>query len=166
MRFDVIGNVVDEKNKPIVGVVVDDGSQGVQTDINGYYEIKTDKSILNFRIIGFDPVVYDLSKKFKDNSSVNVDVVMSETKDLKNNSNIEVNEKKSQKKYLYAGFSAVALGGMAFLVSKKLKLKTIYSVASIIGLSTIGFFVGLSYFNVYSETYKKAEIKKSSSAKK
>jgi hypothetical protein len=53
MAYDVIGNVTDEQNKPIAGAVVHDGTQGISTNSEGYYEIKTDKKILNFGIIGF-----------------------------------------------------------------------------------------------------------------
>jgi hypothetical protein len=71
--YDIIGNIIDEKNRPIIGVVVDDGFKGTSTDGLGYYELKTDKKKINFRMIGFKEQSFDLSK-YKDGSSVNVDI--------------------------------------------------------------------------------------------
>jgi len=73
--YDIIGNVVDEQNRPIVGVVVDDGSKGTSTDGLGYYELKTDKNKINFKMIGFKQESFDLSK-YKDGSKVNVDITL------------------------------------------------------------------------------------------
>jgi len=73
--YDVIGNVTDEKNAPIVGVVVDDGFKGTNTDSNGYYALKTDKKTLNFRMIGYKQQSFDLSK-YRNGSSVNVDITL------------------------------------------------------------------------------------------
>ena len=73
--YDIIGNVVDEQNRPIVGVVVDDGFKGTSTDGLGYYELKTDKKKINFRMIGFKQESFDLSK-YKDGSKINVDITL------------------------------------------------------------------------------------------
>lgn len=73
--YDIIGNVVDEKNAPLIGVVVDDGFKGTSTDILGYYEIKTDKKTINFKLIGYKPKSFDLSK-YKEGSKVNVDITL------------------------------------------------------------------------------------------
>lgn len=73
--YDIIGNVVDEQNRPIIGVVVDDGSKGTSTDGLGYYELKTDKKKINFRMIGFKQESFDLSK-YKDGSKINVDITL------------------------------------------------------------------------------------------
>lgn len=73
--YDIIGNVTDGLNLPIVGVLVDDASIGTSTDKNGYYEIKTDKKTINFRMIGFKQQSFDLSK-YKDGSKVNVDITL------------------------------------------------------------------------------------------
>jgi hypothetical protein len=73
--YDIIGNVVDEQNRPIVGVVVDDGFKGTSTDTMGYYALKTDKKTINFRMIGFKQESFDLSK-YRDGSSVNVDITL------------------------------------------------------------------------------------------
>ena len=73
--YDVIGNITDEKNAPIVGVVVDDGFKGTNTDNNGYYALKTDKKTLNFRMIGYKQQSFDLGK-YRNGSSVNVDITL------------------------------------------------------------------------------------------
>ena len=73
--YDIIGNVVDEQNRPIIGVVVDDGSKGTASDGLGYYELKTDKKKINFRMIGYKQESFDLSK-YKDGSKVNVDITL------------------------------------------------------------------------------------------
>ena len=46
--YDIIGNVTDEKNAPISGVLVDDGKKSTTTDVNGYYEMKTDMKFIKF----------------------------------------------------------------------------------------------------------------------
>ena len=71
--YDIIGNIIDEKNRPIIGVVVDDGFKETSTDGLGYYQLKTDKKKINFRMIGYKQESFDLSK-YKDGSSVNVDI--------------------------------------------------------------------------------------------
>ena len=71
--YDIIGNVTDEKNLPVVGVIVDDGYNGTTTDTNGYYAIKTDKKILNFRMISFKPQSFNLAV-YKPNSAINLDI--------------------------------------------------------------------------------------------
>ena len=73
--YDIIGNVVDEQNRPINGVNVDDGSKETITDGFGYYELKTDKKKINFKRGGFLQESFDLSK-YKDGSKVNVDITL------------------------------------------------------------------------------------------
>ena len=73
--YDIIGNVIDEKNTPLMGVVVDDGFKGTATDNYGYYALKTDKKTINFRLIGYKQQSFDLSK-YKDGSKVNVDITL------------------------------------------------------------------------------------------
>jgi hypothetical protein len=143
MAYDVIGNVVDEQNKPIVGLIVDDGSQGVPTNNDGYYEIKTNKNILNFRMIGFKPQTFDLSK-YKIGSAVNVDITMKEDVEGGTFSVLEIVDKKipiqppvktptsALKVGLGVGFGA---GVIAFLIAKS-KLKSVPLIAGI----TIGAF--------------------------
>jgi hypothetical protein len=73
--YDVIGNITDNTNTPIAGVIVDDGVNGTSTNASGYYELKTDKKIINFRMISYKPQAFNLSV-YKPNSSVNVDVTL------------------------------------------------------------------------------------------
>jgi hypothetical protein len=73
--YDIIGNVVDEQNRPISGVNVDDGSKETTTDGFGYYELKTDKKKINFKRVGFLQESFDLSK-YKDGSKINVDITL------------------------------------------------------------------------------------------
>jgi hypothetical protein len=70
--YDVIGNITDDKNLPIAGVIVDDGVKGTSTDANGFYALKTDKKIINFRMLSYKPQAFNLSI-YKDGSAVNVD---------------------------------------------------------------------------------------------
>jgi hypothetical protein len=144
MAYDVIGNVTDQENKPIVGLIVDDGSQGVPTNSDGYYEIKTNKNILNFRIIGFKPQTFDL-KKYKDGSAVNVDITMQEDENVTTQKPLEIVASRVTikppvktptsplKVGLGVGFGA---GLIAFLIAKY-KLKSVPLIAGI----TIGTFV-------------------------
>ncbi len=73
--YDIIGNVVDEQNRPINDAVVDDGFKQTNTDGFGYYELKTDKKKINFKRVGFLQESFDLSK-YKDGSKVNVDITL------------------------------------------------------------------------------------------
>jgi len=71
----VSGIVTDEKNAPLVGVVVDDGFKGTSTNVNGEYNLTTDKKTINFKMIGFTPQSFDLSK-YQDESSVRVNITL------------------------------------------------------------------------------------------
>jgi hypothetical protein len=73
--YDIIGNVVDEQNRPINDAIVDDGFKETTTDGFGYYELKTDKKKINFKRVGFLQESFDLSK-YKDGSKVNVDITL------------------------------------------------------------------------------------------
>ena len=71
----VSGIVTDEKNAPLVGVVVDDGFKGTSTNVNGEYNLTTDKKTINFKMIGYNPQSFDLSK-YQDESSVRVNITL------------------------------------------------------------------------------------------
>jgi hypothetical protein len=71
----VSGIVTDEKNAPLVGAIVDDGFKGTSTNTNGEYNLTTDKKIINFKMIGFNPQSFDLSK-YQDESSVRVNITL------------------------------------------------------------------------------------------
>lgn len=131
--YDVIGNVTDEKNAPIVGVLVDDGFKGTNTDSNGYYALKTDKKTLNFRMIGFKQQSFDLGK-YRDGSSVNVDITLlpdTETTTLKpfevvakRNPQIIIEEKgltKTQMRNIGIALIGIGILLTSFLVYKAVK---------------------------------------------
>jgi hypothetical protein len=71
----VSGIVADEKNAPLVGAIVDDGFKGTSTNTNGEYNLTTDKKTINFKMIGFNPQSFDLSK-YQDESSVRVNITL------------------------------------------------------------------------------------------
>ena len=73
--YDIVGNVTDEQNAPLIGVIVDDGVEKVSTDKFGGYALKSSKKSLLFRINGYDDQTFDLTK-YKDGSAVNVDIKM------------------------------------------------------------------------------------------
>lgn len=143
MAYDVIGNVTDEQNKPIAGAVVHDGTQGISTNSEGYYEIKTDKKILNFGIIGFKNQTFDLSK-YKDGSAVNVDITLKQG-DVKTEKPLEIVDKrpiavkppvKSRTSPIFIGSSiGFGAGLLAFFIAKA-KFKSVPIIAGI----TIGAF--------------------------
>ena len=151
MAYDVIGNVVDTKNKPIVGLVVDDGVEGIITNNDGYYKIQPTNKILNFRMIGYKPQKFDLSK-YKDGSSVNVDITMEEL-DSNNSKTLEIVDKrpiaikppvKSRTSPTFVGLGVgFGAGLIAFFIAKA-KFKSVPIIAGI----TIGAFAisgGLGY---------------------
>lgn len=129
--YDVIGNVTDEKNAPIVGVLVDDGFKGTNTDSNGYYALKTDKKILNFRMIGYKQQSFDLSK-YRNGSSVNVDITLLPDTDSTTYKPVEIvsqrTQGKAQKKSLTKnqmrniGFTMI---GLALILTSVLVYKAI-----------------------------------------
>ena len=94
--YDIIGNVTDEKNLPIVGVLVDDGFNGTATDMFGYYEIKTDKKIVNFRMLSFKPQSFDLSV-YRPNSAVNLDIKLKTDTDATTFKPVEIVAKRTPK---------------------------------------------------------------------
>lgn len=71
----VSGIVTDDKNSPLVGAIVDDGFKGESTNANGEYNLTTDKKTINFKMIGFKPQSFDLSK-YQDDSSVRVNITL------------------------------------------------------------------------------------------
>ena len=130
--YDIIGNVVDEQNRPINGVNVDDGSKETITDGFGYYEIKTDKKKINFKRVGFLQESFDLSK-YKDGSKVNVDITLKTDTESTTLKPFEVVAKrtqvteqkkgltKTQMRNLGFGMIGIALILTTFLVYKAVK---------------------------------------------
>lgn len=115
MAYDVIGNVVDSADKELKDVVVSDGAQNVKTNNDGYYELKTDKTKLTFSKAGFVTQTFDLSK-YKNPSSVNVDVTL---QTISNNSNTTP-KSNNKKEFIIIGLSVIALIG-GYLLYKKYK---------------------------------------------
>jgi hypothetical protein len=143
MALDIIGNVVDKNNKEIKGVKVTDGVTTTTTNDDGYYEIKTEKTLLSFSLAGFPPKAIDL-KSYKNPSAINLDVTLdgasakndldsvlkgdSSTKkeekkdDGKNQkSNEVIVEKDNTSKYLLWGGALVLVALVGFLAYKKMK---------------------------------------------
>ena len=130
--YDIIGNVTDEQNRPIIGVVVDDGYKGTSTDGLGYYELKTDKKKINFRMIGFKQESFDLSK-YNDGSKVNVDITLKPDTENTTYKPVEVTAKrnpvvvqekgmsKTQMRNLGLGLIGIALVLTSVLVYKAVK---------------------------------------------
>ena len=124
--YDIIGNVTDESNLPLPGVLVEDGSTGVNTDANGYYALKTDKKIINFRGVGYEPYSFDLTK-YKDGSSVNVDATLKRDLKATTYGGFTIVEKRNpqppKKNYkgLYITLGILALAGLGYWAYKKYK---------------------------------------------
>lgn len=130
--YDIIGNVVDEQNRPINEAVVDDGFKKTSTDGFGYYELKTDKKKINFKKVGFLEESFDLSK-YKDGSKVNVDITLKTDVQGTTYSPIEITAKrtqvteqkkgltKTQMRNLGLGMIGIALILTTFLVYKAVK---------------------------------------------
>jgi hypothetical protein len=142
MAYDIIGNVVDKNNKEIKGVKVTDGVTTTTTNEDGYYEIKTEKTLLSFSLAGFPPKAIDL-KTYKNPSSINLDVTLdgastkndldvvlsgsstttSKQDDSKGGNKPQVQKEKetnSSKILLYGG-AIILLGVLGFLAYKKFK---------------------------------------------
>ena len=162
MAYDVIGNVTDEQNKPIAGAVVHDGTQGISTNSEGYYEIITDKKILYFGIIGFKNQTFDLSK-YKDGSAVNVDITLKEG-DAKTEKPLEIVDKrpiavkppvKSRTSPTFVGLGVgFGAGLIAFFIAKS-KFKSVPIIAGI----TIGAFAISGALGYVIQNKRNKEIK-------
>jgi len=152
MSYNVIGNIVDEENKPLVGVLVDDGSIGTSTDSNGYYEITTNKKSLNYRLIGFNNQTFDLTK-YPDGSSVNVDIKMTiNPSDLKT---LSIEEDALVKKLPLAIPTALVLAISTYFVAKKYTSSMPIIIGSAIALGVGGYFGGLKLSDIISKAKKK-----------
>ena len=117
MAYDIIGNVNDSLENGIKDVVVSDGVQNVKTNTDGYYELKTEKTKLTFTKSGYNVNTYDLTK-FKNPSSINVDVTL--TTATPKGGNTDSNSRLSKKTMIYIGVGLVVLVG-GFFIYKKYK---------------------------------------------
>lgn len=113
MAYDVIGNVVDSADNELKDVVVTDGVKSVKTNNDGYYELKTDLNKLTFSKNGFVTQSFDLSK-YKNPSSVNVDITLQTL----NNSNNNKPKSKKNKVFIYIGLGIIVLVGGYFAYQK------------------------------------------------
>jgi hypothetical protein len=112
--YDIIGNVTDESNLPIDSVVVDNGAKSVKTDAKGYYELKSEFPGITFKKDGYLPYTFDLSTKYKDGASVNLDAK------LKKDTNYKPNDKpKKNLMWLYIGLGVLVLGVGGYFAYKK-----------------------------------------------
>ena len=122
--YDIIGNVTDEKNAPINGVLVEDGNKSNTTDANGYYEIKTANKLIKFTKNGFKPQAFNLSV-YKDNSSINNDVkLLSETPQttITNDENKTITSQKSSlSKFLMWSVGSLVVIVAGILIYKNVK---------------------------------------------
>lgn len=153
--YDIIGNVVDENNKPLIGVIVDDGANGVPTDINGYYEFKTPAKKINFYFIGYKKQSFDLSK-YKEGSSVNVDIKLIPVENFEKT--FEYSEKSGKRKLIFGGISALILGSATFYISKRLSSSKLVIGSSSVVFASLGYLIGAKYYDYYWDTIKKSTI--------
>lgn len=148
MAYDIIGNVTDEKNNPVQGVVVSDGSKTVSTNAQGYYEIKTDKKSLNFSVSGFKNQTFDLSK-YKDGSSVNVDITLNKVGADTTNTG----DGKSATSPTFVGLGVGLAGGLIGYFVSKANYKSIPVIA---GITITSFAVfGLLGYTIQNRRNKK-----------
>lgn len=149
MAYDIIGNVTDEKNNPIQGVVVSDGAKTVSTNAQGYYEIKTDNKSLNFSISGFKNQTFDLTK-YKDGSSVNVDITLNKVGTETTNTG---KDGKSPTSPTFVGLGVGLAGGLIGFFVAKANYK---SVPVIAGITITSFAVlGLLGYTIQNRRNKK-----------
>lgn len=140
MAYYVMGNIVDEKNNPLVGVVIDDGSNGVVTDANGDYTITTNNKSLNYRYIGFESQTFDLSK-YTDESSVNVDIIMKENEELQSKLVVEAD---STNRRVVIGISTAIVTALAtYYIAKKYTKSMPIIIGGSILVGVGGYFSGL-----------------------
>ncbi len=117
MAYDIIGNVNDSADNGIKDVVVSDGVQSVKTNADGYYELKTEKTKLTFTKSGYNVNSYDLTK-FKNPSSVNVDVTLTTKSSPIKGEDSDKPSMFNKKTLMYVGVGLVVLVGGYFVYKK------------------------------------------------
>lgn len=156
MAYDIIGNVTDEENKPIPGVLVTSSrTNGTTTDNNGFYAIQTTDKVLNFQFVGYKPQTYDLSK-YADGSALNVDIqmirdttlsVLNIEDTIKTDKPIETDNSKVKYKYIIGAISGVALATITFGIAKKYTQNIPILAIGSLAMGGLGYFVGYKAFD-------------------
>ena len=152
MAYYVMGKVVDEKNNPLVGVVIDDGSNGVVTDANGDYSITTNNKSLNYRFIGFENQTFDLSK-YTDESSINGNIVMKENEELQNKVVVEADS--TNRKVIIGISTAIVTAIATYYIAKKYTKSMPIIIGGSILVGVGGYFSGLKLSDYVSQTIDK-----------
>jgi len=138
MIRDVIGNIMDSQNKPIVGATIKLGKETTTTKDEGYYEIKGDGDVLQVIATGYKPKEFDLSKL---GGMANVDLNLE--KDEKTDSNTPIGSGNmmlpqstlvSQAKLMLIGGGA---GAIAYFGSGYLTKDMKYRVGIALGVAVI-----------------------------
>lgn len=146
MAYDIIGNVVDENNQPIPGVLVTSSrTNGTTTDSNGFYAIQSTDKVLNFQFIGYKAQSYDLSK-YPDGSALNVDIQMIPDTTL-NVLSIQTDNPKIKYKYIIGALTGVALASITFGIAKKYTQNIPILAIGSLAMGGLGYFAGYKAFD-------------------
>lgn len=146
MAYDIIGNVVDENNQPIPGVLVTSSrTNGTTTDSNGFYAIQSTDKVLNFQFVGYKAQSYDLSK-YPDGSALNVDIQMIPDTTF-NVLSIQADNPKIKYKYIIGALTGVALASITFGIAKKYTQNIPILAIGFLAMGGLGYFAGYKAFD-------------------
>lgn len=156
MAYDIIGNVVDENNQPIPGVLVTSSrTNGTTTDNNGFYAIQTTDKVLNFQFVGYKAQSYDLSK-YPDGSALNVDVQMIRDTTLsilniedtiKTDKPIETDNPLKKYRYIIGGIFGLGLATITYGIAKKYVSNNALLIVGSLAIGGLGYFAGYKAFD-------------------
>ena len=146
MAYDIIGNLTDEENKPIPGVIVTSSrTNGTTTDSNGFYAIQSTDKVLNFQFVGYKAQSYDLSK-YPDGSALNVDIQMIPDTTF-NVLSIQTDNPKIKYKYIIGALTGVALASITFGIAKKYTQNIPILAIGSLAMGGLGYFAGYKAFD-------------------
>jgi hypothetical protein len=153
MAYDIIGNITDKiKGDPIAGAIVVDILDNNQytasttADGNGYYEIQPQNNRLVFKATGYFDKVIDLTSF--GNQPINLDVQMD--RNTSDSSVLQiVDTKKSAKKYLVGGITALVFIGSTYAYGKKIGMDNKILAMTTLGMGALGYLVGSSGYVLY-----------------
>jgi hypothetical protein len=153
MAYDIIGNVTDVINgEPVVGAIVVDVLDNNQytasttADGNGYYEIQPQNNRLVFKATGYFDKIIDLTSF--GNQPINLDVQMD--RNTSDSSVLQiVDTKKSAKKYLVGGITALVFIGSTYIYGKKIGMDNKILAMTTLGMGALGYLVGSSGYVLY-----------------